>query len=237
MFRILLCLILGAITTVAVAWGSIYRSVDFSLIRSHIPLKDNEQPVWTAADDALARRSPVAFPPDYAIAGRTTSRRYNAAFEKTWPNVRARELYEMGIFDDGGTYSGRRMYSIYAGWPSEALLGRQEIHPSGTETDFRLAFSVKKAVDGPTGPFQMWIAFPICPIWPGFVIDLLFYAAIWFGVFFGFTSTKRFIRVRRGRCPRCGYNLRGARVEPPAISAGCPECGWNRETTTMALSR
>jgi len=54
------------------------------------------------------------------------------------------------------------------------------------------------------------------------VIDTLFYAAIWFGMFFGFSSAKRFIRAKRGRCPRCGYDLRGN------LDAGCPECGWGR---------
>ncbi len=29
-------------------------------------------------------------------------------------------------------------------------------------------------------------------------------------------------RRQRGRCPECGYDLRGNR------DAGCPECGWRR---------
>ena len=29
-------------------------------------------------------------------------------------------------------------------------------------------------------------------------------------------------RLARGRCPNCGYNLRGK------LDAGCPECGWGR---------
>jgi len=35
-------------------------------------------------------------------------------------------------------------------------------------------------------------------------------------------------RRRRGRCPNCGYDLRG---QPPEVGAGggCPECGWNRQ--------
>jgi hypothetical protein len=82
-------------------------------------------------------------------------------------------------------------------------------------------------------------AMPLRMIWPGFVIDTLFYAAISGGVFFGFTSAKRFIRIKRGRCPRCGYDLRGGVMsdERLAISghtatstAGCPECGWGRNT-------
>jgi hypothetical protein len=74
---------------------------------------------------------------------------------------------------------------------------------------------------------------PVCPIWPGFLIDTLFYAAIWGGVFFGFASAKRAIRRRRGRCPMCGYDLRGQREAVSAEqsirnSIRCPECGWNR---------
>ncbi len=65
---------------------------------------------------------------------------------------------------------------------------------------------------------------PVLPHFPGFIINTLFYAANWGGVFFGFTSAKRLVRVKRGRCPRCGYDLRGA----PGLAAGCSECGWNR---------
>ncbi len=63
------------------------------------------------------------------------------------------------------------------------------------------------------------------PIWPGFLIDTLFYGAIWFGLLFGFGATRtalRALRTRRGLCPMCGYDLRGN------LDAGCPECGWNR---------
>ena len=89
------------------------------------------------------------------------------------------------------------------------------------------------------------------PIWTGFVIDTLFYAAIWFILFFGFTSAKRLIRSKRGRCPRCGYDLRGGVTSDKRLaiseedlatrkpqgssltpSSGCPECGWNREESS-----
>jgi hypothetical protein len=82
-------------------------------------------------------------------------------------------------------------------------------------------------------------ALPYSMIWPGFAIDTLFYAAIWLTLFFGIVGGKRAIRRKRGRCPRCGYDLRGQRhqgTEPrrhEGLGAGCPECGWNREESAV----
>ena len=58
---------------------------------------------------------------------------------------------------------------------------------------------------------------PWRPIWPGFVVNtLLFAAAVWvlFAVPLG---VRRIIRARGGRCPQCGY--------PAGASGVCPECG------------
>ena len=65
-------------------------------------------------------------------------------------------------------------------------------------------------------------ALPLRPIFPGFLIDTLFYGAIWFGLLFGFGAARRGLRKRRGLCPMCAYDLRGD------LDTGCPECGWNR---------
>ncbi len=59
--------------------------------------------------------------------------------------------------------------------------------------------------------------------WNGFFVDTAFYATIWFALPRSFTQTRRAVRKRRGLCMRCGYDLRGD------SSAGCPECGWQRE--------
>ena len=66
---------------------------------------------------------------------------------------------------------------------------------------------------------------PLRPIWPGFAINTLFYAAILWLLTFGPFATRRFIRDKRGRCVKCGYDLRGS----SGGGGGCPECGWGRE--------
>ena len=58
---------------------------------------------------------------------------------------------------------------------------------------------------------------PLRPIWPGFVINTLFCAAILWLLIPGPFALRRFIRRRRGLCPKCGY--------PMGESAVCSECG------------
>ena len=62
---------------------------------------------------------------------------------------------------------------------------------------------------------------PLRPIWPGFAINTIFYAAIIWLVTLGPLTVRRLIRRKRGLCIKCGYDLRGT-------SGGggvCSECG------------
>ena len=59
------------------------------------------------------------------------------------------------------------------------------------------------------------------PIWTGFAINTIFYAVILWLPFTAF-KLRRYLRAKRGRCIKCGYDLR-------ETSGGCPECGWGRE--------
>jgi hypothetical protein len=62
---------------------------------------------------------------------------------------------------------------------------------------------------------------PLRPIWPGFAINTIFYAAILAVLFYGPGKVRRFVRVRRGRCPACAYL-----IAPGTCANGlCSECG------------
>ena len=59
---------------------------------------------------------------------------------------------------------------------------------------------------------------PLAIWFPGFAINTLFYGTILWLLILGPFVLRRFVRLRRGRCPACGYDLR--------VSTGaCPECG------------
>lgn len=66
--------------------------------------------------------------------------------------------------------------------------------------------------------FERWLPIYILPL--GFTLNTLFYAAAWFMCLLGISSTRRILRVRRGLCTRCAYDLNGL---PPG--SPCPECG------------
>jgi hypothetical protein len=58
-------------------------------------------------------------------------------------------------------------------------------------------------------------------MWPGFVLNTIFYAAVLWVLFAMPGTVKRMRSRRRGKCIHCGYDLRGR----PADSNTCPECG------------
>jgi hypothetical protein len=77
------------------------------------------------------------------------------------------------------------------------------------------------------------LSLPCGPLWSGFLIDTLFYAIILWLLMLDPFALRGLNRRGRGRCPKCGYDLRG---QPPEIGpgGGCPECGWNRQPEATA---
>jgi hypothetical protein len=65
----------------------------------------------------------------------------------------------------------------------------------------------------------------ILPYWPlrtGIVVNTMLYAACWALMFHVPGVACRRLRVWRGRCPACAYDLEGQ------ATPGCPECGRGR---------
>jgi hypothetical protein len=102
-------------------------------------------------------------------------------------------------------------------WRSAAFLYLREHDATGEVSERRWSCSL----DG---------SLPLLPVWPGFLINTALYAAILWLLIPGPLVLRRLIRRRRGRCPKCGYDLRGQRPEVGAAPGkGCPECAWNRQ--------
>ena len=61
---------------------------------------------------------------------------------------------------------------------------------------------------------------PLYPLWPGFALNTLFYAALAWGVWQVPLVIRRRRRRSKGKCVRCGYDLKGL-----GVGGVCPECG------------
>jgi hypothetical protein len=132
---------------------------------------------------------------------------------------------------------------IQAGWPWKSLEGAVINHtierspeaflPSKLSTRGIARYPSISAVDQRSfcvwnlPPQLLFVSFPqdriipLSPIWPGFAINTVFYAAIlWLLVAAPFALRRRFVirgRVRRGQCPACAY--------PVGTNDVCTECG------------
>jgi len=123
-----------------------------------------------------------------------------------------------------GTVDVWLMAECRSGWPLYGLESAGMRH-RGDNIDTVL----RKAAWNSSRPYPInggneydWLAreqLPLLPIWPGFAINTIFYAAILWMLCLGFGAVRRRRRLKRGLCVKCAYDLRGT------SSGVCPECG------------
>ncbi len=201
--RIVVFLLLGAIVNVAVAWGCV--------IRCHcqgVPM-DRSSPEESAATwERLAGLGWTA-EPTYGC--------HKYRFGVRALHVQAGEWNS--VKPDGQSIKGARYMTNEecAGWP---LLGVRYVQRLDSAN--RPGWIIQGRLDLPIVIGGVpYVPLPMCPIWPGFAINTVFYAAILWLLLAAPFALRRRRRIKRGLCLKCGYNLRGR----PSTSDVCPECG------------
>lgn len=116
------------------------------------------------------------------------------------------------------------MQFVETGWPCYSMIGHIADRKSLIKPSYELVECSGILIGTRTGNevFKRAIVIPFRPIWPGFIINTAFYATILLLLIGGPGMVRRRLRRQKGRCPSCGYNLRGD------LPVGCPECGWGR---------
>jgi len=195
--RILLFLLLGAIVNIAVAWSlSSIEVQEWSHRGGQYPAPDRYVRWWQA-------RAPKDFPSYPRIVYRFA--------------MLGREDLRM---DQGGEPTSLAhfcCYAIRAGLPLTSLEGVQWIDNRPVYEGSQPILHQRKFVVFAGGLSGGGRGLPMCPIWPGFAINTIFYAVILWVLFAFPFALRRWRRIKRGLCARCGY--------PLGTSAVCSECG------------
>jgi hypothetical protein len=229
-------LLLGAIVNVAVAWGCVWISWprgDLIRARRTAIFGQSARMLDPATADAGWLRSFGWKPRDADQCHRFPIE----IVERHWlgriqiEHAEAVRPNTSICFGHGGPCVAHIVTLVNMGWPMSALGGEQW-------TDYNQAPSIsgtspfvweqypRKAFGAMSVTRHAWLAgtpFEINellawrPIWPGFAINTLLYAALLWGLFAAPLALRRRRRVRRGLCPACAY--------PVGESDICTECG------------
>jgi hypothetical protein len=105
---------------------------------------------------------------------------------------------------------------VWSGFPTYAMTARTEFVATPNGETFTRTWAIQLPADLST----QFNTLPLRPIWPGFAINTIFYAAVLWVLFaIGGVPVKvrRWRRIKRGVCVRCAY--------PVGASDVCSECG------------
>jgi hypothetical protein len=223
LLTILLFLLLGAVVNIAVAWGCAAFITPYcrSFVHAHCIEESESNVEWTVFK--ISRLGSILIE-SYRFPDSDTQSRTNNVV----PHPRTLVPYWCDLYPlpDGRGYEFRvveaRGFPVLSMW-SESY-GEYEL--TSGELTTRPAQGGAELQDSPwfwDDVSRIPRVIPLRPIWPGFAINTVFYAAVIWLPIRGPFMLRRHLRRKRGRCLKCGYDLRGNLV------GGCPECRWNRE--------
>lgn len=224
--RLAALLLIGAVINVGVAWR--FAAISQRAVDSVPWYADMWGPEQLAADARWPVRVPDNWPPPQMYSA---LRHYigNDSYDWNylWANAhRGEELW------DATKPLAHRVHSTICGWPARSMrlweISETWIGDAAPERswerrvgEIELPPSCLRVVSYLKGSEVLTWRIPTIPIWTGFAINTLFYAACIGTAWVGFIGAKRTLitgrRRRRNLCPACAYQLTGEPI--------CPECG------------
>lgn len=204
LFKLTLFLVLGAIVNIAVAWGCAYSN-DLNPSWPNLYRANEGHWEWVLIDRKFGSEEV-----------RVPNRLHPETDYNNVPEYQGHIWWAKWLVKFGST--GISKWGSAHGWPMLSLSSWRTWNPNrflpGIEDDF---VSVRGfAIQNKPGGLRL---IPFDPIWPGFAINTVLYAATLWMLWLSPTFARRLIRHKRSVCIKCGYDLRGA------DHAVCPECG------------
>ncbi len=213
--RLILCLLLGMFTTVAVAW-SVAAWVDMSRAKSsdysywprtaNPPDSDSTVPWWWWRVVHMR-----AFGSERVIMVGYHDPSWPIRFNPRIPRRAIQAITSDEARDNADTAQDEWMVLDARGWPCVALAAEWPwwTWPGGQPPP------TAGAIPLPGHPVRNGFrqgalrALPLTPLWRGLVLDIGFYGLLWWLILAGVSAMRRLTRRGRGRCAGCGYNLDG----------------------------
>ncbi len=199
-------LLAGAVVNVAVAWGC--AQLTLGALTEQV-IRDSDLSVWSVQMHAGWPNEPY-----HRMEGRALGQRYEVMSGRIDFPVTAGSpaAWLKGIYKE---------WRI--GWPLQCLerhtwLAFGKNIPS--DYDFAAGQVEKGIVLLPANGFLGRLPqsrLPVEPVWAAVIFNTVFYAVVLWLLICGPFALRRFIRVKRGRCPACAYPMGQADV--------CSECG------------
>ena len=229
--RISLVMLLGVVTSVAVAWVTVLT--------------------WQPAP-TISHGGPIG--EVFSFTEHLNDGRWWSGFGEVWNGVG----YSEGVIESASTYAAeaRKVRAEVNSWLRDGEAPLPEWHPSheelrsappwvrqpievGRVSSQWIAGRPFKAMRGNrlndtdsttkyyTWPQHVELGMPLRPILPGLLANTAIYGGVWWAMLFGPGMLIRWRRRRAGRCAKSGYDLRG-RARAPGVESACPECGAER---------
>ncbi len=202
--RIVICFLLGVVTTVSVA--CLLADLTDPMQAAPEFVRDMDHP-WTVLVCRRTGSLAITAMISHRSAGPVSLDDHRVP---QWSRMRNLAAYQEGD-------PMPMIYDFAYGWPMLSMRFSVD-----AERDWQTGTVLARTSSGAFSDYE----YPLRLLGTGFAIDTAFYGAIWFVLLTGPRMVRRYVRRLRGRCLVCGYDLRGE------FSSGCSECGWRREETS-----